>query len=400
MAMGFTSGVPFLLTLSTLSVWLSECGFNIQAIGVFAVVSLPYALKYLWAPLLDRVELPIFIWLHPIKRFGLLALICLILSLCLLAHLDPRKDLMWIVVSATTVSFFAATHDIVLDALRIYASNPSQVGGGAASESIGFRIGMITSGAGAVYLSLLIGWKGAYLSMAACCLAGVVGLLNMPNPPAFKVKKYDWKETFLNPLMGILKLSKVGYLIGFILTIKVSGSVIQALSVPFLFSLGFSKLEYASIAKVYGVGLMLLGSFIGGLVVYRKGTYFCLRLSGFLQILSCTLFAVLAYVGQHQVDLLIFTLSVENFASGLLSTGFISYLSLFCKPPYVASHFTLLYSMGSLSRVLASIVAGYIAANFGWIVLFILSSATIIPALWCLYKTIHDDQGNIQLDNF
>jgi MFS transporter, PAT family, beta-lactamase induction signal transducer AmpG len=392
MAMGFTSGVPFLLTLSTLSIWLSECGFDTKAIGIFTAVSLPYAFKYLWAPLLDRIQLPIFLWLHPIKRFGFLALICLILSLAVLAHLNPVENLVWIAIAATAVSFFAATHDIVLDALRIYASDPSQVGGGAASESIGFRIGMITSGAGAVYLSLIIGWKGAYLAMAACCIVGIIGLFNMPNPPEFKAKPKGnekfWKETFLNPLATLLKHPNFVYLIGFILTIKIAGTVMNALGAPFLFSLGFSKFEYASITKVYGVGLMLLGSFIGGLIVHRKGTVFCLQLSALLQILACALFAMLAYLGQHQLDLLIVTLSVESFSSGLLSTGFISYLSLFCKPPYVASHFTLLYSLGSLSRVLASIIAGYVAASFGWVVLFVMSSATLVPALWYLQKTV------------
>ncbi len=391
MAMGFTSGVPFLLTLSTLSIWLSECGFNTQAIGIFTAVSLPYAFKYLWAPLLDRIELPILLWLHPIKRWGFLTLICLILSLSMLAHLDPRQNLIWIAVAATAVSFFAATHDIVLDSLRIYAANPTQVGGGAASESIGFRIGMITSGAGAVYLSLLVGWQGAYLAMAACCVIGIIGLLNMPDPPALQVQAHKaesfCRATFLTPLTILFKTPSFGSLIGFILTIKIAGTVMNALGAPFLFSLGFSKLEYASIAKVYGVGLMLLGSFIGGLVVHRKGTLYCLQLSALLQIFACTLFAMLAYLGQHQLNWLIITLSVESFSSGLLSTGFISYLSLFCNPPYVASHFTLLYSMGSLSRVLASIIAGYLAANCGWVVLFMISSATLIPALWCLQST-------------
>jgi PAT family beta-lactamase induction signal transducer AmpG len=136
MAMGFASGIPFLLTLSTLSVWLVECGFDTKAIGMFTAVSLPYAFKFLWAPFLDKVKLPIFLNLHPIKRFGLLALISLITSLVILAQLNPVEHLISVVITATCVSFFAATHDIVLDALRIYASDPSQVGGGAASESI------------------------------------------------------------------------------------------------------------------------------------------------------------------------------------------------------------------------------------------------------------------------
>lgn len=395
MAMGFTSGIPFLLTLSTLSIWLSECGFDTKAIGIFTAVSLPYAFKFLWAPLVDKVKVPVFLNLHPIKRFGLLALVCLITSLVVLAQLDPIKNLMGVILAATFVSFFAATHDIVLDALRIYASDPRQVGGGAASESIGFRIGMITSGAGAVYLSLLVGWQGAYIAMAMCCVAGIFGLLHMPDPPSQKQRGKSnkfWQETFLKPLIALLKAPVFISLIGFILTIKIAGTIMNALGAPFLFSLGFSKLEYASITKIYGVGMMLFGSFTGGLIVHRKGTVFCLQLSTILQMLACTLFAVLASLGQHHIDLLIVTLSIESFSSGLLATGFISYLSLFCKSPYVASHFTLLYSLGSLSRVLASIGAGYVAAHFGWVVLFLASSATLLPGLWYLQKTLRQGE--------
>lgn len=391
MTMGFTSGVPFLLTLSTLSIWLCESGFDTRAIGMFTAVSLPYAFKYLWAPLFDRVALPMFLWLHPVKRWGFLALICLITGLCVLAHLEPSQNLFFIAVVATMVSFFAASYDIVLDTLRIYASDSTQVGGGAAAESIGFRIGMITSGAGAVYLSCLIGWKGAYLAMAVFCIAGIFGLLRMPDPSAFKKPPSKsanfFRVTFLEPLTIILKYPRLAYLIGFILTIKIAGSVMSGLCAPFLFSLGFSKLEYASITKVYGVGLMILGSFIGGLVVHHRGTIYCLRLSAWLQTIACSFFVLLAYISQHQTDLLIITLSIESLASGLLATGFISFLSLFCTPPYVASHYTLLYSLGTLSRVLSSIAAGYIAADFGWVVLFCLASLTLIPALWCLQKS-------------
>ena len=393
MAMGFTSGIPFLLTLSTLSVWLVECGFKTETIGMLTAVSLPYAFKFLWAPLLDRIKLPILLGLHPIKRFGMLALIFLIISLVVLAHLNPVENLTAVVITATLVSFFAATHDIVLDTLRIHVSNASQVGGGAASESIGFRLGMISSGAGAVYLSLLIGWKGAYLVMAACCVAGIFGLINMPDPASCKnLKNFDranfWRQTFFNPFLALIKGPFIIPLIGFILTIKIAGTVMNALGAPFLFSLGFSKFEFASITKVYGVGLMLFGSFTGGLLVHKKGTVFCLQLATILQMLACTLFAVLATHGYHQLNLLIITLSIESFSSGLLATGFISYLSLFCKSPYVASHFTLLYSLGSLSRVLASIGAGYVAARFGWVMLFLLSSATLLPSLWYLQRTL------------
>jgi PAT family beta-lactamase induction signal transducer AmpG len=389
MVMGFVSGVPFILTLSTLSIWLAELGFNTKTIGIFTSVSLPYALKFLWAPFIDKLELPFLKFLHPIKRFGFISLILLFLALIYLAHLDPKTNIILLAVTATFVSFFAATHDIVLDTLRIYASDPKFVGGGAASEAIGFRAGMLAAGAGAVYLSAVIGWKGAYITMAICCLSGIISLWYLPNPSVKKVKNKatNTKELFLLPLKSLLDLPKLYPLIGFILTIKIAGTVMNALGAPFLLELGFSKIEYASISKVYGTSLMLLGSFIAGFIVHKRGTTYCLKFSAILQMSACFLFIILAILKSHSIELLIFTLSIESFSTGLLATGFISYLSLFCQAPFIASHFTLLYSFGSLARVMASVTGGQIADSLGWPILFAFATCTIIPALIFLKKS-------------
>ncbi len=394
MVMGFVSGVPFILILSTLSIWLAELGFSTKIIGVFTSVSLPYALKFLWAPLIDKIELPFLKFLHPIKRFGFCALILLFFSLITLAHLDPKQSLALLAITAIFVSIFAATHDIVLDTLRIYASDPKIIGGGAASEAIGFRAGMLAAGAGAVYLSAAISWKGAYITMAFCCIAGLIGLWYLPNPINQKLlpKSSNFKTLFKNPLKALLALPKIYNLIGFILTIKIAGTVMNALVAPFLLELGFSKIEYASISKVYGTSLMLLGSFIAGFIVHKKGTTYCLKLSAILQMFACCLFGIIAAAKMHNLEMLIFTLSIESFSTGLLATGFISYLSLFCKTPYVASHFTILYSLGSLARVTASVFGGYIADSLGWTILFIFATFTIIPALIFLKNSLQEKE--------
>lgn len=396
MLMGFVSGVPFILILSTLSIWLAELGFNTKTIGFFTSVSLPYALKFLWAPLIDKVELPFLKFLNPIKRFGVCTLILLFFSLITLAHLDPKQSLAVVAITAIFVSIFAATHDIVLDTLRIYASDPKIVGGGAASEAIGFRAGMLAAGAGAVYLSAAIGWKNAYIIMAFCCLPGLIGLWYLPNPTNQKsltnTKNSSFKTLFKNPLKSLLALPKIYHLIGFILTIKIAGTAMNALGAPFLLELGFSKIEYASISKVYGTSLMLLGSFIAGFVVHKKGTIYCLKFSAILQMFACCLFVIMAAINLHNLEMLIFTLSIESFSTGLLATGFISYLSLFCKTPYIASHFTILYSFGSLARVITSVFGGYIADNLGWTILFIFATFTIIPALIFLKNSLQETE--------
>lgn len=386
MIMGFVSGLPFILTLSTLSIWLSELGFNIKTIGAFTVISLPYAFKFLWAPFIDKFEIPFLTFLPPVKRFGLLALVCLFLSLVVLSNINPEKNLLLLAFVCSLVSFFAATHDIVLDTLRIYASDKKTIGGGAASEAIGFRLGMITSGAGAVYLSVYIGWSGAYLTMAFLCLFGIVGLLYLPNHTLSYSKPKNNGNLFSETLKTLVEIPNFYYIVCFIFFVKISGTVMNALGAPFLLDIGFSKLEYASISKVYGTGLMIAGSFLGAVIIVKKDSFSCLTISIFMQTIACILFALLSYLHSAQLYLLIFTLSIESLSNGLLATSLISYISTFCKQPNVASHFTLLYSIGSMSRVASSVVGGYIADYMGWTFLFLFSAITFVPSFICLTK--------------
>ncbi len=392
MTMGYTSGVPFLLILSTLSIRLSESGYDTKTIGIFTAVSIPYALKFLWAPYMDTLNIKIFTSLPNIKRYSLISIIGTMICLIMLGYLDIMGNLYFIGFFAFLTSFFAASFDITLDTMRIYSLDKKYVGIGAASETVGFRFGMLSAGAGAVYLSAVVGWSLAYYCMAASCMLGMISMLALPiSESHFEVHKKTegLGKILIESVKGLLVMPDIKKIIIFILSVKIAGTVMNALGAPFFLELGYSKTLYASVSKIYGVSLMLLGSVLGGILVQKKSITFTLKISLLLQGIAALLMMTLSNVGQN-LSLLIACISIESFSSGILATGFISYISVSVAKPFVASQFTLLYSLGSLSRVVTSIVAGIAVTKLGWEYLFLLTCLTIVPA-WMLIQ--HEQQA-------
>jgi PAT family beta-lactamase induction signal transducer AmpG len=402
------SGLPFLLTLSTLSFWLAESGVSKTTIGLFMLVSLPYSLKFLWAPLTDHFSLPFLT-----SRFGrrrswaLLSQAGLLISLIALAHCDPTQGISMIAISSFFVSFFSASQDIIIDAYRIEILKAEYKGAGAALEAIGFRFGMLASGAGALYLAQMFTWKIAYLIMAIGIILGMVVFCLIPEPKPKKVATLpfnqkaskslqQWLHTlFVVPWVQLPKKRELVYLLAFIFCFKMGDTVLNAMGAPFLYDLGFSKIEYANITKIFGITLMVFGGLLGGVMIHRLGilqsTVMCVGLQG----VSCLMFVIQALVGHH-LSVLVITVGVESFCSGMVSAIFIAYISNFCRQPYTASHFTLLYSFGSFCRVIISAVAGWSADYMGWTVLFLLTSAFILPAIYVLIKLVQLGDENEQ----
>lgn len=391
--LGFSSGLPFLLTLSTLSFWLTESGIEKTTIGLFMLISLPYSLKFFWAPLLDHLKVPFLsAWLGQRRSWALLAQLGLILSIIALGFCHPADSIITTALCAFLVAIFSATQDIVYDAYRIEMISDSNRGMAAALESIGFRFGMLASGAGALYLATFFDWQTAYHIMAAAMLIGVFTVLLMPEPLQEKV-------IFLRPdqqLHSIFQQIKAFVfqpwcqfyhkktflsLILFIFCFKLADAVLNSMSAPFLCDLGFTKTEFANITKIFGIILMVVGGLLGGLVIKRFGALNAVILSTLMQGMSCLMFAVQALVG-YDYEILVITVGAESLCSGLTSTVFIAYISGFCRQPHTATHFTLLYSVGSFARVFASAGAGWLADHCSWSFLFLLSATAVIPTIY------------------
>jgi len=394
--LGFISGLPFLLTLSTLSFWLAESGISNTTIGLFMLVSLPYSLKFLWAPFADHYSLP-----YLTSRFGqrrswaLISQGGLFLSLVLLAQCNPAQSISLTALSAFCVSFFSASQDIIIDAYRIEILKAHQGGAGAALEAIGFRLGMLASGAGALYLAHVFTWRTAYLTMASGIILGIFIFYCIDEPPHTKITTLPFKRTrtltlrqwlhtlFIAPWSQLPRKQELSYLFLFIFFFKMADAILNAMSAPFLCEIGLSKLEFAHITKVFGITLMVFGGLVGGVMNHQLGIFQSIIMCIGLQGISSLMFVIQSLVGYH-LGVLIITVGVESFCSGMVSAIFIAYISGFCRQPYTASHFTLLYSFGSFSRVAISALAGWLADYLGWTSLFLLSGCATLPAGYIL----------------
>jgi len=402
--LGMISGLPFLLTLSTLSFWMAESGVSKTTIGLFMLVSLPYSLKFLWAPFVDLLALP-----YLTARFGqrrswaLLSQLGLLISLISLAHCDPSHAIALTALSSFFVAFFSASQDIIIDAYRIEVLKADLRGAGAALEAIGFRFGMLASGAGALYLAHTFTWRTAYLTMAVGIIFGMLIFCCIAEPQHKKItplahhqKKSaplrQWFHAlFVMPWAELPGKRELAYLLAFIFCFKMGDTVLNAMGAPFLYDLGFSKIEFANVTKIFGITLMVFGGLVGGVIIHQLGilqsTVMCVALQG----ISCLMFVIQSLVGHH-LSILMITVGVESFCSGMVSAVFIAYISNFCRQPYTASHFTLLYSFGSFCRVLISVIAGWSADHIGWAPLFLITGMFILPAVYILIKLAQIDK--------
>lgn len=395
--LGFSSGLPFLLTLATLHVRLSEIGVNKTTIGVFVFVTLPYTLKFLWAPVIDTWRLPFFCHFFG-KRKGwmLITQLSLMISLILLGISDPSQNIWMTAGAATLVAFCSATQDSVIEAYRVESLDIKKAGIGAGASVFGYRLGMWVSGAGALYLASHFSWLITYVFMSFCMVIGMIATLLSPEPKYSKIsrKKLSYERLYVKfgtlvsaPIKTFSKREDWGIIVLFILFYKFPDTILNVMSVPFLLEIGFTKLEIANVAKFFGIGAMMCGGLIGGIFLTRRPLIETLFMCSLLQVFSCLMFMMQAYIG-HNILMLFATIGIENLACGMGTAAFITYLSSLCRLPHTATHYALLSSFGSFARVIFSSVGGLLADQLHWNEFYILSAILCLPLiiLLCLKK--------------
>jgi PAT family beta-lactamase induction signal transducer AmpG len=389
-AMGFASGLPLLLTLSTLSLWLAEAGIDKTTIGLFALVGLPYSIKFLWSPVIDRMPLPPFTALLGRRRGWAIAIqALLILATLAMALTDPRIDAGMTAIAALAIAFFSASQDIVIDAYRIEILEEREQGAGAAATQAGYRIGLLASGAGALFIASAFGWFAAFAAMAALMGASMLIVLIAPEPPASATVvrasgiAAQLKLAVFDPLAEFFTRSGWLPILAFILLYKFGDAFAGVMANPFYVEMGFTKVEIASVSKVFGLIATLAGVFIGGAVVARIGVLRALLWCGLLQMLSNLMFAAQALAG-HDILVLFATIGLENFSGGMGSAAFVAYLSVLCNLAYTATQYALLSSFMSFGRTFLSSSSGWIADHVDWVQFFVISTALAVPGLLLL----------------
>ncbi|MDR3514320.1 MAG: AmpG family muropeptide MFS transporter [Azospirillaceae bacterium] len=398
--LGFSSGLPLALTGATLSVWLAGDGISKTAIGLFALVGLPYTFKFVWAPLIDHLPLPFLTRRWGRRRgWALATQLALAAALVGLGATDPRQDLWWTAVLSLVVAFCSASQDIVIDAYRVETLAGNRQGAGAGAIVLGYRLGMMASGAGALYLASVFSWSTTYGVMALLVGVGAITMLANPEPsapqPASRGPVRDGSEhrSARRRLLAdwlyraveapfVQFISRPGWpaILLFITLYKFGEVLAGAMSNPFYLELGFTKVDIATVSKVFGLVATIAGGLLGGIVVNRLGIWRSLLVCGILQLASNGLYILLAYTGR---DLAVLTLSitVENLTAGMATAAFVAYLSSLCHAAYTATQYALLSSFFGLGRGVLGSCSGWFADRLDWSSYFALTIVAGLPGL-------------------
>lgn len=382
--MGFSSGLPYALTGSTLSIWLRNEGVSLTDIGLFSLVGLAYILKFLWSPVLDRVSLPLLTpWLGRRRSWALFIQVLLAVSILELGLTDPRAAREWVALVAVLVAFLSASQDIVIDAYRVELLAEAEQGAGAAATQVGYRIGIIVSTAGALYLSA-VSWSAAYGVMAACVLVGFVTVIMTREPAPAPAPRGAWfRASVIEPLLDFTQHRGWAAILIFVVLFKLGDAIAASMAGPLYVTIGFSNAEIASITKLFGMVAAMAGVFGGGLLVARAGVLRALLVGGVLQMLSVLMYIVQFWSG-HDMLVLAATIAAENVTGGIGSAAFVAYLSSLCSVAFTATQYALLSALASVARIVLASSGGWMADRFGWTEFFLIATAACLPGLGLL----------------
>jgi MFS transporter, PAT family, beta-lactamase induction signal transducer AmpG len=380
--LGFSSGLPLALSGGTLQAWLTVEDVDIKTIGLFSMVGLPYTLKFLWSPLMDRFVVPIFG-----RRRGWIALSQLILiGLTLgMSITSPKNGLWFLALLAFCLTFVSASQDVAIDAYRTEVLRERERGIGAAVSVTGYRVAMLISGALALILSEYFGWRVTYMLMALIMSVGVVAVWLGPEPEDSGTPPTTMKDAIEGPFREFFSRPGVWSLLALIVLYKLGDAFAGSLTTTFLIrGVNFSVGEVGAINKGMGLASTIIGALFGGVLMARLRLFRSLLIFGILQAVSNLSFMVLALVGKSY-PLMIFTIAFENLAGGMGTAAFVAFLMVLCNHNYTATQFALLSALASLGRVFVGPLSGVLVDGVGWTVFFFSTFLFALPGLALLW---------------
>ncbi|EIC30388.1 AmpG family muropeptide MFS transporter [Methylomicrobium album] len=406
--LGFSAGLPFLLVFSTLSAWLRDEGIERTVIGFFSWVGVIYSIKVFWAPVIDRLPIPLLTRLLGKRRsWMLLAQIGIALGLSGMASLDSHTQLRLCALLAVGVAFCSATQDVVIDAFRIETADARYQGAMAAAYVLGYRIALLMAGAGAFYIAEYSSWNSAYSVMAATMSVGIFTTLTLREPEHRRVESARKVESRLESALGVSgrasfgqrmaagftdavlspfveffsRNGRTGLIILLLVAVyKMSDITMGVMANPFYLDLGFSKKDIAEISKVFGFFMTIAGAALGGALVVRYGVMRPLLLGSVMVVATNLLFAVLA-LSEPSKLLLAAVISADNLSGGLATSVFIAYLSGLTSTAYTATQYALFSSLMTLPAQFLGGFAGLVVDHYGYYIFFIYASAVGLPAI-------------------
>ena len=407
--LGFASGLPLALTGQTLAVWMKEEGVSLTAIGLFALVGLPYVLKFAWAPAIDAVRIPLLTrWLGRRRAWLITTQLALIAAIVALGSIDPVATPVATATVALMVAFCSASQDIVIDAFRIESLTEDRQAAGMANYVAGYRVALLVSTAGMFEAVTMLqggglegaaGWFVGYAIAASLVAIGMVTVLlsREPGGPegADEPKRADragraqergiFPAAVIDPFREFITRPIWLAVLLFVMLFKFGDAFAGIMTAPFVLDIGFDKTDYGRIVKLFGLIAVLLGGFTGGYVYRVAGVVRSLWIAGIIQMLSNLMFVLQAYTGADYV-LLVLTIGVENFTGGIGTVIFVAFISGLCRDrAYTATQFALLTALSAVGRTVLSASAGWFAENIGWPSFFLLTTAAAVPGLLLLW---------------
>lgn len=383
---GVASGLPFLLVGATLSTWLRDTGLALSVIGLVSYASFFYVLKFLWAPLIDRYKLPL---LGRRKGWLVVSQLLLMAALAGMAFLGPGSSLTAFVFLVGLAAFAGASLDIVVDAYRIEIAPVESQAALAATYILGYRIGLILSGAGVLYLAELAGWSHAYFAMALCILIPLLAAIIAKEPEpqrTLAVRDIHLRDAFIQPFQDFF--SRNGMLLAlallaFVGLFKLPDQMIGVLAGPFYLDSGYTKADIATVSKIYGVWIGIAGAFLGGVCTAMFSMRSMLVVATIAVSISNIAYLLMAnHPGENWAFFA--TISADNLSQGFAGVVLVAFMSSLTNQNFTATQYALLASLANLPGKFIGGISGFVVESTGYPLFFIISTFSVIPTLLIL----------------
>ncbi len=383
LVMGFSCGLPLFLTSTILQAWMKKQGIDLSLIGLTALFGLPYTVKFLWAPVLDRFTLP---FLGRRRGWLLIAQIAMMLSIAGLGFSSPKNDPWMLIITAFMVTFFSASQDIIVDAYRREDLSDEELGLGSSLYVNGYLIAarLLVAGGGLIMADHMP-FSFVYLIMAAFMLPGIITTLLAREPVVTVGKPKTLREAVLNPLTEYFSRNGAIWMLAFILLYKIGDNMASAITIPFYLEVGFSLTEIGTVVKFFGFGAIIAGTTIGGILMFRLGINRALWVFGFLQAISTAGFVVLARIG-YSIPALSVVIGFENLSSGMGTAAYMAFMASITNKKFTATQYALLTSLMAVPRTVLSAPTGFFVKHLGWESFFIACTLIAIPGMLLLLK--------------
>jgi PAT family beta-lactamase induction signal transducer AmpG len=377
---GYSAGLPLLLIGSTLQAWMTDAGLDLATIGLISIVGVPYSLKFLWSPFLDRYELPI---LGRRRGWILVFQLLLVVSLFSMSFLDPRKDLTFVSALAFLIAFLSASQDIVLDAYRREILPDEELGLGNSLYITGYRLAIIVSGALALRMADSMEWGSVYKWMSLCMAPAILFTIVFPKENSTHRSPTTITEAVIGPLREFFLRPGAWIILLFILLYKAGDTMAANMTTPFILKLGYSKTQMGDIAKLYGMLATILGGIVGGIFMLRINMKWSLICFGILQAVSTLGFALLPSL-PITFGSLALVIAFENLASGMGTAAYAGYMASLTNRQFTATQYALFSALMGVPRTILAGPTGWFAEQMGWEVFFVFCTLVALPGMLLL----------------